>query len=99
MAPACAFVITSYSIHYTKLYEAPLVYQECRFACESSTDAESCAAFEEVTLFLCKTEGDARCRELCGSPDEKQNQTACAFVITSYSIHYTKLYDAPCCPA
>ena len=66
-------VITSYSIHYTKLYEAGRAGRDRR-------DAECILVFDEQDI-------------------EKQFQLSAMSrltrrdVITSYSIHYTKLYD------
>ena len=71
-----ANVITSYSIHYTKLYEP----RNSRFSptfssCSTSTRARSSPSPKRITSSVSTIS-----RHWCT-------------VITSYSIHYTKLYD------
>ena len=69
-------VITSYSIHYTKLYEI-LLDVVLGYGSNLQPDDELVPAFEEAkkinpnVAIICSITG----------------------VITSYSIHYTKLYD------
>src|SRR5512139_1120096 len=60
--------------------KAILVYQVCRLSCESAGNQEACQAFKDVTAHLCKAEGPATCKKLCGDPDGKRNETACALV-------------------
>ena len=73
------YVITSYSIHYTKLYETKIeLYDDKRPIFESySVNSELEKALKE-TVWLD-----------CGGYLVIQRTD----VITSYSIHYTKLYD------
>ena len=82
------FVITSYSIHYTKLYEGTyrVVVTDNISGCVDSLDAV--------------VGRPAICEQPCGLYVESTtNNTSCpdtddgVAVITSYSIHYTKLYD------
>ena len=70
-------VITSYSIHYTKLYET---------AVNTSRPAKSIAhALSNPSSMPALCEAMSACTTLSTLP-----------VITSYSIHYTKLYDRLC---
>ena len=86
-------VITSYSIHYTKLYESDA---EILVGGESNN---SVGYFIRPTLIQVKRpDYVTMCEEIFGPvlsvyvyPDAKWDET---FVITSYSIHYTKLYDS-----
>lgn len=59
---------------------ASLVYEQCRFACDAKGDEVSCQAYQEVTTYICQTEGERRCRKLCGKSDDQRNATACALV-------------------
>ena len=68
-----AYVITSYSIHYTKLYE-------CRAASEKDP-------FRLAILDMEMPEMDG----ITLGRNIRENPLLC--VITSYSIHYTKLYE------
>ena len=72
-------VITSYSIHYTKLYER---------AAGSVLIVETSA---HKRLAQISGLGDLSHASVVYSRDERY---AYVFVITSYSIHYTKLYDS-----
>ena len=67
-------VITSYSIHYTKLYEGAL--------------GLGGRAVDLVAQHHVGEDGPLAQQEVVGAPVEDVG------VITSYSIHYTKLYDA-----
>ena len=69
-------VITSYSIHYTKLYDV------------EDTRVGQVTDFDKLT-FEVWTDGSIE-------PDETVSLGAkiLSDVITSYSIHYTKLYDS-----
>ena len=69
-------VITSYSIHYTKLYE-----QKYYDTCSEMNDKIFQTARFDVPKFQYK--------EIIKDIRKKLN----CVVITSYSIHYTKLYD------
>ena len=89
-------VITSYSIHYTKLYE---------FVNRRRIDGY-CLLKENDVIHFASAEFKL-CRRLLNeedtlSFDEMLTMVMPAGVITSYSIHYTKLYDianARCCTA
>ena len=108
-----SFVITSYSIHYTKLYEINfrLVSNVIAFYCFSLSTS---IAFSAVvipsndvlgTVGLINYESVNKplvdfCREINNQTsynvriDDKLLEIPVSlFVITSYSIHYTKLYE------
>ena len=83
-------VITSYSIHYTKLYELIRIFSHdaelLALAAQYSgwimwLPLVACTAFVWDGIYLGAT-----------ATREYRNATLVA-VITSYSIHYTKLYD------
>ena len=71
-----SFVITSYSIHYTKLYEV--------------ADDVPLTGGEEVQHRAGRRTQRDHLSRRAGGVHEVQ---AGLLVITSYSIHYTKLYD------
>ena len=71
-------VITSYSIHYTKLYD-PEAISELRFSLSASSLSIAGISFDSL-----HAEGKKDRDVLAGE---------IGTVITSYSIHYTKLYD------
>ena len=84
-------VITSYSIHYTKLYEIREAYIE-----EMQRDEDvfimgtsALAGTFPHTQGLGEMFGEKR---VLDTPLAEPNMAGCA-VITSYSIHYTKLYE------
>ena len=83
-------VITSYSIHYTKLYEPVgldgLLMTKMRVL--GVMAASSCCG---VILKRVSTPA----RTMTGSASARR--TMSGYVITSYSIHYTKLYDGNTC--
>ena len=75
-------VITSYSIHYTKLYD--ITY------CTNKQ-----LVFDYLKDRLVVGRGAGRLRlELQGLHQTSEGKGGRLLVITSYSIHYTKLYDA-----
>ena len=77
-------VITSYSIHYTKLYEA-YDFQE-RVKALSLEDFES--LFEQAEVHLLDVFGDYKLRKF----DKKSSERlVMIFRITSYNVCYTKL--------
>ena len=78
-------VITSYSIHYTKLYEV-FVSIECNFYFQFTAKIRinnSYAVGKPCVLFKCHAT----------ATKNKHDVVFFEIVITSYSIHYTKLYD------
>ena len=89
------FVITSYSIHYTKLYE------EAYFLTQGQVTVEVHANFQKrVKVWLAHNRIFHLAEDYLdrGNDDIRNLLCWCAqrpnwFVITSYSIHYTKLYD------
>ena len=74
-------MITSYSIHYTKVYDG------------APRDPASLVDGDERAIF--KTIGDGELFAIAGSVRKAKPKGAkrTLLVITSYSIHYTKLYD------
>ena len=77
-AAAAHLVITSYSIHYTKLYDpnfAPL-YRELGYEVAIETRMRKAISFLKQR-----------------TPDVIVAEFNFQSVITSYSIHYTKLYE------
>ena len=83
------FVITSYSIHYTKLYEDSLSYKltTCR-----SDNGEPIVGYTYPQASNSLTV-NARTGDLVWDTPVYPGIYNVAIVITSYSIHYTKLYD------
>ena len=100
-------VITSYSIHYTKLYEGWETLCKCQtntgytvdgtFAEYALADADYAipipegANLVEIAPILCA--GVTVYNALKRTEARKGDWVAISGVITSYSIHYTKLYD------
>ena len=74
------FVITSYSIHYTKLYDH---LREVNARAENDVCALHLIGAEIILLFHSRA----------AYPYLEAAEIAEAHVITSYSIHYTKLYE------
>ena len=77
-------VITSYSIHYTKLYELALMRDGATLINTARGAIVDHAALEAVKHEMSKI--------AAGLP-EGMAMVASSDVITSYSIHYTKLYE------
>ena len=75
-------VITSYSIHYTKLYDTVQNFL-------ALTNAVNSTDFLDLTLKL------KFYYSRYYTSGSNPNDEYIAIVITSYSIHYTKLYDNP----
>ena len=88
----CVLVITSYSIHYTKLYEnyKCKLYSICSQCIILETKPMEKAFFSQMECFLLAKPLKAFFRPI-SFRHLKMNS-----VITSYSIHYTKLYDSIC---
>ena len=72
-------VITSYSIHYTKLYEV--------------IDLPQDIAEKEDALALHDVRGDLEFEDVTFMYRVDESKLLSEVVITSYSIHYTKLYE------
>ena len=96
VTPYCAPVITSYSIHYTKLYDRLIAAQNDMRYLPSPR-----ALLESALVHICRPEDsvslaniEARLDRLEAQLKEGIPAQTPANVITSYSIHYTKLYDA-----
>ena len=94
-------VITSYSIHYTKLYEkleselTTLQGQNRSDILSDTIDDESIAAIISrwTNIPISKLVGGERDKLLHLEENMKKRVKGQDNVITSYSIHYTKLYD------
>ena len=104
-----ALVITSYSIHYTKLYdERPnLRLDNIRDVLEDFVDASLIKADAsrytkvEATEWSVPEQVTRATQEYLDTLDDAAFGSATpvqpkTLVITSYSIHYTKLYEAYC---
>ena len=78
-------VITSYSIHYTKLYEAKVLESadKLKVVCRGGVGVDN------IDLEAAKKAGVV----VMNTPLANILSTAEHTVITSYSIHYTKLYE------
>ena len=107
-------VITSYSIHYTKLYEPHSAMRPSWLICWMPLIRglmevmlrlclELCCLDWNMKLFLgwitCPTGWAAWMRGILIYGSEQEGNFLCLwngddFVITSYSIHYTKLYES-----
>ena len=96
-------VITSYSIHYTKLYEANPSETDADGIARSNgkggvggeIDIKQAIAEEEVDPFGADSHHKGiESLPLLGREVTQNPVTMPLFVITSYSIHYTKLYDS-----
>ena len=86
-------VITSYSIHYTKLYDEILEkYSQHRnpTSLQEGSIAQNMSAMVVQELRQQLTASWKRVNEYCINDDI---ESFARHVITSYSIHYTKLYD------
>ena len=79
-------VITSYSIHYTKLYEV-VVDRESTMLGGAGNVARNLASLGARVEVVTVVGDDAAAEELA------RLMSGWKIVITSYSIHYTKLYD------
>ena len=90
--PSPRIVITSYSIHYTKLYELG-AWRRDLIAVQARVQLHD-GRFDPVVIPLVRdevyVEVDLRIECLGIRPARAVHEIA---VITSYSIHYTKLYD------
>ena len=76
-------VITSYSIHYTKLYDfSKVIMTTIMTKAKGSTHPKLTKCFNDFVQNINRLASD--------SNDSDLNKLD---VITSYSIHYTKLYD------
>ena len=80
-------VITSYSIHYTKLYEFKDIY--LKYPKEAEKFFKNPAEYD-ARLINAESLIEALERFLDGIEKIKSLHSS---VITSYSIHYTKLYE------
>ena len=84
-------VITSYSIHYTKLYELA----DLQIDQQKALEHEIVENQIDVEILIVATDmflpGDKG--ETLAQLQQKRLQVVDDSVITSYSIHYTKLYD------
>ena len=97
--PSSVHVITSYSIHYTKLYDRQPVKQPLQTGLKA-IDAMIPIGRGQRELII----GDRQTGKTAVAIDTIINQREnfeqgkpvyCIYVvITSYSIHYTKLYDS-----
>ena len=92
VAGAMNNVITSYSIHYTKLYEPRWVVDAVALS----------SALEEYVHTAHPLAGILRTAICLTDPSPRMDEAARlsglsvdSLVITSYSIHYTKLYEMP----
>ena len=95
-------VITSYSIHYTKLYDVEGDVEELKSASYPGADK---SVSEQLTDMIAKIGENMNIRRSAQVKVNKgvvasymhnavtPNLGKIAVVITSYSIHYTKLYD------
>ena len=82
-------VITSYSIHYTKLYEAFVKFEGIDG--ESKDDGHK----DWINLLsVTMTQDDSNVIQFTKTLDYSSAAISQSAVITSYSIHYTKLYEA-----
>ena len=83
----CFYVITSYSIHYTKLYE-----EKFQFSKVGTANGHDVISIKGSNGRYVSSENGASamtCNRTAAGTWEKFELV----VITSYSIHYTKLYD------
>ena len=87
-------VITSYSIHYTKLYDT--IYEGTTAIQANDLIGRKIARESGMTIKAVIEEMRGVVAELEAQESEEMNaiRAALSGVITSYSIHYTKLYDA-----
>ena len=90
-------VITSYSIHYTKLYDNGRYFTELitgkaiEYIREASSDNRP--FFLYVAYNAVHAPAQAPEQDIQNQTGDKTRDTLMAIVITSYSIHYTKLYE------
>ena len=108
--PFIARVITSYSIHYTKLYDVTptvepkvvvvvlvlavvslLLLQPARARVNNAADTATAVLRKNMVIAPQKIHGYMHWKQLGLCRGEEHD--VCHIVITSYSIHYTKLYD------
>ena len=88
-------VITSYSIHYTKLYDTEVILQGYR-----TWGRDIVRRLDGIYAFAIWDAGERKvfaARDRLGVKPlfySVHNGLVIASVITSYSIHYTKLYDS-----
>ena len=81
-------VITSYSIHYTKLYDVMVGIRKSKGLAKE----KALAMLNDPLVFAPMM---IKCGDADGEVAGAINATG--DVITSYSIHYTKLYDCQAC--
>ena len=84
-----AHVITSYSIHYTKLYDS--VFENAQLG-QVIGPYQANGAYN-VAKVIGFTRDTINARHILLQVPEGKDAAVKATVITSYSIHYTKLYD------
>ena len=94
-------VITSYSIHYTKLYDQIIAKSQERTKVPPA-DGTPADGTEASSQPVPKTEARqirkaSRGRKQKSTTQNFEVKESMKFVITSYSIHYTKLYDTGWC--
>ena len=96
-------VITSYSIHYTKLYDAKNFADLIEYFLENVENAYELYFDDRIQTDVskmkwlcfsdCMNNGGTSSLYIDFTPSEKGTKGQIIRVITSYSIHYTKLYD------
>ena len=86
-----SLVITSYSIHYTKLYEIDERLTGVRLAADWQAEPWRPVLHDWLLEVLeAQLQPGLRLRDL----PPQRTLAELEFVITSYSIHYTKLYES-----
>ena len=86
------YVITSYSIHYTKLYDMQLCYARRFFKGYDQPNIGQCN-FDSV-VFAAESYMSENPGSMALITDLTSFVQVGDIVITSYSIHYTKLYES-----